>query len=200
LERYRRVLPLKIHRADVRLGYARALERILRDVTQRAAYPKRDVVVTLQGDFSDDPRDMVALIKTVEGGADLVAATPGVQEMDAPRPVRWARWFAPRVMGAVWARSPVTDPSTGFRAYRAIVLRKMLADHRDAPLMSRDGWAANVELLGLAAPHARRIEEEHILPNHGLKQRSTRFSALGTVRDLARLRGSAFWVHAGSES
>jgi len=200
LERYRRVLPLRVLRSEERLGYAGALEALIRDVTRRAAYPKRDVVVTLQGDFSENPDDMIALIKTIEGGADLVAGVPDGPDEAAPRPVRWTRWWAPRVVGSNWARSPVTDPSTGFRAYRVVVLRKLLSAHPETPLMAREGWAANVELLGLATPHARRIEEEPFSVNHALRQRETRFRALQTVRELARLRGGRLWAHTGSES
>jgi len=200
LDRYRRVLPLRVLRTDEPLGYARAVEALLRDVTKRAGYPKRDIVVTLQGDFSENPEDMVGLIKTIEGGADLVAGVPDGSGQPAPRPVRWARWWAPKVMGQSWRGAPVTDPSTGFRAYRVVVLRKLLAAHTDTPLMSQDGWAANVELLSLAAPHARRIEEEPFAVNHAIKQRATRFQAFRTVCELFRLRGAGWWVPTRSES
>src|SRR5262245_47041339 len=121
LGRYKKVLPLTVLRSQSRVGYARALETLLREVTRRAAYPKRDVAITLQGDFTDDPAHLAALVKTIEGGADVVAGCAARGGGTRPRPVWWARTLAPWALGRLFRRSPVSDPLNGFRAYRAIV-------------------------------------------------------------------------------
>lgn len=188
LARYRKVLPLTVIRSEQRLGYARALERLLREATRRAAYPKRDVAVTLQGDFTDDPAHLATLIKTIEGGADVVAGC-APKTLVVPRSLWWARRLAPFALGRIHRRSPVSDPLGGFRAYRAIVLKKVMREEGAGPLLTSEGWAANVELLGLVAPHARRIEEAEVAPRYDLHVRPTRVQLVQSLRQLLRVRG-----------
>src|SRR5690606_25000651 len=67
LEPYKRVLPLTVVRNEVRRGYAASLELLLREAVQRATYPRRDVIVTLQADFTDEPEEIPAFVKRIEG-------------------------------------------------------------------------------------------------------------------------------------
>ena len=193
LGRYRKVLPLTVIRSEERLGYARALEGLLREVTRRASYPKRDIAITLQGDFTDDPTHVSVLVKTIEGGADVVAGC-AVQKGGGPRSVRWARTLAPWALGGLFRRAPVSDPLCGFRAYRAIVLKKVLREEEGTPLFSTEAWATNVELLGLVAPHARRIEEAPIEPRYDLQVRPSRVRSLRVLKELFRVRGRPWFL------
>jgi glycosyltransferase involved in cell wall biosynthesis len=196
LGRYRKVLPLTVVRSSERIGYARATERLLRAAVERAAYPKRDLAITLQGDFTDDPAHVATLVKTIEGGADVVAACApaGPSGRSVPRPVWWARKLAPWALGALHRRAPVSDPLSGFRAYRVIVLKKVLREESAGPLLSTDGWTANLELLGLVAPHARRIEEAPLTPRYDLQVRPSRVRAFPVLKDLFRVRGRPWFA------
>ncbi len=194
LDRYRRVLPLKVLEEERRAGYPAAVQRLLREALDRTSYPKRDAAVLLQADFTESPDHIVPLMKAVEGGADVVA---GVVEENghlapngrhAPRAVRLARRMAPWVLGRAYAGAPVSDPLSGFRAYRLIVLKKALAEFRGRPFLTTDGWASNVELLGLVAPHARRIAESPLTLRYDVDQRPSRLSAVRTLRGLLRVR------------
>jgi glycosyltransferase involved in cell wall biosynthesis len=188
LARYQRALPLTVLRSEQRMGYARSVEILLRHVQAEASYPKRDCAVVMQGDFSEDPQDAVALVKAIEGGADIVAASAPVDEGALPRGVRIVRWLARKLVkgGAV---SAVSDPLVGLRAYRVIVLKKALRD-RPEPLVRTEGWAANVELLDKLVPHARRITEVPLEARRSKRMRPTRFKAWPTLLSLAKLRGS----------
>lgn len=193
LRRYRHKLPITVIRSEERLGYARAVERLLREVVERTDYPKRDCAVVLQADFTDDPDDVVGLVKVLEGGADIVAGKVA-EEGPAPRPVRLVRRFGRMVMGRAHRGAPVSDPLSGLRAYRAIVLRKAFRDLPDgAALVHTEGWAANVELLGRLAPHARRIEESPVAPRYAMQTRPSRLRPWSTLVALFRLRGAGWW-------
>jgi glycosyltransferase involved in cell wall biosynthesis len=194
LQRYRRALPLRVFRSDERLGYSAALERLLRTAVDRAPYPKRDAIVTLQGDFTEHPRDLVPLVKTLEGGADVVAGSFGQGGGGIPFSVRIARWAAPRILGSSLSSCPVSDPFCGYRIYRVIVLKKAIRDLGDAPLVRHLGWAANVGLLEMAVHHARRIEEVSLGLRYDVRTRKTRFSPLQTLRGLNRIRGKVDWT------
>ncbi len=193
LARYRRMLPLRVLHSDEPLGYGRSVERLLRHVVDDAPYPKRDCAVVLQGDFTESPEDVVGLVKVLEGGADIVAGTLDMGLDGMPRSVRWVRRAARVVLGRALGKAPVSDPLSGLRAYRVIVLKKALREMpEDAPLLRTDGWAANLELLGILAPHARRIEEAPLTPRYQLRTRASRFRPVQTLLALVRLRGTSW--------
>jgi dolichol-phosphate mannosyltransferase len=197
LDQYAKALPLRVIRTEQRVGYGAALERLLEEAVRRSPYPKRDVAVTLQGDFTEDPADMVAMVKKIEGGADLVAGSPEDAEGTAPAYFALSRSLARHLLGRAYRRAPVSDPLSGFRAYRLIVLKKALRDMEKAgSLVGASGWGANVELLSTAAPHARRIEESPFKPTYSRRARPSRFRPIASLRGLLRLRRRIPWSSA----
>jgi dolichol-phosphate mannosyltransferase len=190
---YSRVLPLTVLRHEHRLGYARSLEELLREAVRRSPYPRRDVVVTMQADFTDDPAEIATLIRRIEAGADLVvsASTP---PREAPRALRWGRRGLSYLLRRSPAPAPVTDPLSGFRAYRVVCLRKTLEQRNGGPLLTWNGWAANAQLLRLAAPHARRIDETAGAIRYDRLRRTTRFHPWSTLVEVLRF----WWRGSGS--
>ncbi|MGE0160432.1 MAG: glycosyltransferase family 2 protein [Gemmatimonadales bacterium] len=189
LARYKRTLPLHVLRSDACIGYARSVETLLRYVQAEAPYPKRDCAVVMQADFTEDPQDMVPLVKLIEGGADIVAGCVADAKGPLPKGAKTVRWVTDKLLQGVVGKAPVSDPLGGLRAYRVIVLKKALRD-RATPLLTTDGWAANVELLGRLAPHARRITEAPLSMRYDLQMRPSRFRPVRTLWSLARLRAS----------
>jgi glycosyltransferase involved in cell wall biosynthesis len=200
LQRYRRSLPLTVLRSETRIGYGRSVVKLLRHVVEDAAYPKRDCAVVLQGDFTESPDHVVSLVKILEGGADIVAGSCVEDAESAPGGKRFARWVVSTFRRGLMAGSPVSDPLAGLRAYRVIVLKKALRDRPESdPLVHADGWAANLELLGKLAPHARRIAEVPFDLRYDLQTRPSRFRPWKTALDLVKLPGSV-WSSPGPEA
>jgi glycosyltransferase involved in cell wall biosynthesis len=199
LDRYRRVLPLRILTSDQRLGYGAAMERLLRDAIDRSKYPKRDVAVTLQGDFTENPDDLVTMVKAIEGGADLVAGQLDRTATVLPRPIRAGRWLARFLLVRGRRGAPVSDPISGFRAYRLVVLRKAFRAEEEQEAATdgvmghgggrpATGWASNVALLARTAPHARRIDEAPYVLRLDPRSRPTRFNLVEELKALLPLR------------
>ncbi|MDX1493311.1 MAG: glycosyltransferase family 2 protein [Longimicrobiales bacterium] len=192
LQRYRRSLPLTILRSEERIGYGASVERLLRHVEAEAPYPKRDCAVVMQADFTESPDDIVSLVKVLEGGADIVAGVTEETTAEA-KPMRTVRWAVEKFLGGLLRNAPVSDPLPGLRAYRVIVLKKAFREMEEGESLIRsDGWAANVELLGRLAPHARRIAEVPLNMRYELQTRPSRFRPWRTFFGLARLRGSVW--------
>src|SRR5688572_32973494 len=121
LSPYIRVLPLTVIRNSQRRGYADALEVALREAVRRSPYPKRDAVITLQADFTEDPDAVPTLVKKIEAGADLVCTDAAI-EQETPRPFRWGRrMFRWMLRGKEWAQG---DGLAGLRAYRVVTLKR----------------------------------------------------------------------------
>ena len=122
LQRYKRSVPLTVLGSKERIGYSASVEKLLRHVVKEAPYPKRDCAVVLQGDFTEDPEDIVGLVRVLEGGADIVAGAMEQGDHSLPRRVRLVRLLSRALLRGVVARAPVSDPLSGLRAYRGIVL------------------------------------------------------------------------------
>lgn len=187
MEPYARIMPVHVLRHERRKGYAPSLETLLREAVARSEYPKRDVVVTLQADFTDEPEDVALLVKRIEGGADLVTGRIRPVAAGMPAVMRWSRRAWDGVLRRVGGGDREGDMLSGFRAYRIMVMEKAIDEAGDGPLLRTDGWAANAELARRVLPYARRVETVDVQVRYGRLQRESRFRPLNTSRELFRL-------------
>jgi hypothetical protein len=187
LEPYTRVLPLTVIRSDERQGGAASLEMLLREAVRRSEYPRRDVIVTLQADFSEEPDDLVALVKRLEAGAD-VAVGNKVSTSKEARGRRFARSLARFFMRRQKWPEGVMTPFDGYRAYRLYAVKRAIEDRGTSRLIRHEGWAAHAELLRAVLPHARRVDVIDVDDRADRLQRPRRekpFAAAMQVRVLA---------------
>jgi glycosyltransferase involved in cell wall biosynthesis len=184
---YARVLPLTLLRNDKPQGYAAALERVLREAVSRSTHPRRDIAVVLQADFTEPPEEIPALVKKLEGGADVVGSTLGAVQGEVTRGMRWSRRGLPWLLSRAALPREGGDPFLGFRAYRVQVIRRALQDREGAPLLTRQGWAANAELLMRVAPHARRADQAPVEIRYTRRERATRFEPWAALRETWEL-------------
>lgn len=184
---YTRIMPVHVRRNEKREGYAASLEALIREAASRAPYPKRDAVVTLQADFTDEPDDVATLVKRIEGGADVVTGRVHLVAGETPRLMRWSRKAWHHLLRRAHGGEVEGDILSGFRAYRVIALLKAMEEAGSGPLLTTEGWAANAELLKRVAPHARQTEAVDVQIRYGRQQRASRFRPLQASRDLARL-------------
>ena len=182
---YAKVLPLTTITGVKHVGYAGAVDALVRAVSKRTRYPRRDAMVLLQGDFTDQPEHLPELVKRFEGGADIVVAQ---REPVAGMPVavkrlqRLARWAIKPFVSV----PGVSDPFSGYRLYRISVLRDLLKTTGDAPVVRGDGWAANVDLLRRASEHARRVEALTLAPRYDVRARPSRVRPVADALQLFR--------------
>lgn len=187
---YARVLPLTVVRHERNRGYAAAVETLAREAVARSTHPKRDSAVFLQADFTEPPEEIPALVRRIEGGADVVGSAVSTVEGEVTRGMRWSRAGLPWLLKRSAVPREISDPFSGFRAYRLQVLKRALADVEGKPLLSRSGWAANAELLVRVAPHVRRAEQAEVGLRYTRRDRESRFRPWDAVREawaLARL-------------
>ena len=98
--------------------------------------------------------------QAIRGGADIVVAERPADAPTVPQPVRTLRRVAPWLVRPFVSVAGVRDPFGSLRLYRVSVIRDLIKERGDAPLLAGEGWAANVDLLaarGAArAPHRDR--------------------------------------------
>lgn len=190
LKPYHDVLPLTVMGGPEHVGYAAALDALARTVSRRTRYPRRDAMITMQGDFTDPPEHLPELVKRFEGGADLVVAerSPAI----LPTPARRLRRVAPWILRPFPTVPGVTDPFGSLRLCRIAVIRDVLEEAGDHPIAQAEGWGANVEMLARAAKFARRIETVSLDARYDLRPRESRVrpwnDALSLYRTARTLR------------
>jgi len=189
LEPYAEIAPLTVLHGDSRKGYAHALDRLCREVSRRTRYPRRDAMVLMQGDFTDQPEHLPELVKRFEGGADIVVTER--EDATAPAAVRRLRMMAPWALRFFVDIKGVTDPFSGYRLYRISLLRDLIKSFGEKPLVKSEGWAANVELLMNTAPLARRIESATLTPRYDLRVRESRIHPVADAMALYRFGWSS---------
>jgi glycosyltransferase involved in cell wall biosynthesis len=191
LKPYSEIAPLTVLHGDSRQGYGHALDRLCREVSRRTRYPRRDAMIVMQGDFTDQPEHLPELVRRFEGGADIVISER--DEADAPSAVRRLRALAPWALRFFINVEGVTDPFNGYRLYRISLLRDLIKSFGEKPLVTSEGWAANVELLMNTAPLARRIERLTLAPRYDVRVRKSRIrpvaDGMALYRFGWRLRG-----------
>jgi glycosyltransferase involved in cell wall biosynthesis len=170
---YAEVMPLTVLGGGQHVGYDRAIDALCRAVSTRTRYPRRDAMITLQADFTDQPEHLPELIKRFEGGADLVVAERTLPA-SAPLPVRRMQRMAGLIARATRSASGMTDPFGAFRLYRISLIRDLVKESADGPIVRGQGWAANLDLLRRATPLARRVESVRLEPRYDVRARETR--------------------------
>lgn len=170
---YHEVMPLTVLGTPEPRGYAAALDALLRHVATTGRYARRDALVFMQGDLTDRPEELPELVKRFEGGADLVLAAQ-VHDAAAPVPVRRLARVAPWVLRPFVSLPPDADPFGTYRAMRVSLVKDLVRDAGDAPVVQGDGWAANVDLLMAAARRTKRIETVALARRWDLRPRETR--------------------------
>jgi len=186
---YADVIPLTVLRGERRQGYAVALEKLVREVSRRTRYARRDALIVMQADFTDQPEHIPELVKRFEGGADIVAAKQELTE--APAAVRRLRTFASWIQRTGLPKTEAADPFTTYRLYRISVLRELLKSMDDKPFVTGDGWAANLELLLRARPFARRVENVDLAPRYDVRTRESRVRPVADALSLFRFSRKA---------
>ena len=184
LEPYQKVLPLTVLRSDTRQGYARTVERLLQLALERTDRPKRDAAILMHADFAHGPEFIPELVRRLESGADLVV-TEATLVGDAPRGTRMVRRWAPMLLRRAIRIPGVRDIASGFAAFRLSTLRQTFR-HPAGTLLQTEDWAANAELLGRAAVHARQVETVATVERTDRRPRASRFEPWSRARELWR--------------
>ncbi|MDQ1391853.1 MAG: dolichol-phosphate mannosyltransferase [Acidimicrobiaceae bacterium] len=115
-----------------------------------------EVIIEMDADMSHDPSDLPRLIASVDDGADLAIGARYVPGGSIPE-WSWHRRLLSRQGNryAAWAlRLPISDATSGFRAYRASTLAKV-----DLATVRADGYGFQVEMAYQVAGQGGVIAE-----------------------------------------
>jgi dolichol-phosphate mannosyltransferase len=172
-------LRVRVLSHEVNRGYGRALKTGL-----NAAVQHDGVVVTLDADGSHDPDLIPAMIEKIGAGYDLVIASrfrQGGAEIGVPWPRRLLSRCASLVFRSALSMGGVRDYTSGFRAYRTSLIRRVIHARGEDGFLRSAHFAAGFELLLNAAALGARIAE---IPLELHYERKRSASKLRVTRDL----------------
>lgn len=186
---YAEVAPLTVLKGEARKGYAHAVEALAREANRRTRYPRRDAMILMQADFTDQPEHLPELIKRFEGGADIVLGERS--PVSEPLEVSRLRKFAPWALRFSVGITGMDDPYTSFRLFRISLLRDYFKASGEKRLLASEGWSSNVELLMELMPLARRLERVTLDSRYDLRTRPTRIRPFADWMALYRFGRTA---------
>ena len=139
-----------------KLGLASAYQRGLGEALRLGADP----IVQMDADLSHDPADVPRLLAALDQGADLAVGSRyvpggGTENWGPHRRAlsRFGAWYA-----RAWLGLPVRDPTAGFKAWRAALLRTI-----ELEALVTEGYAFQVETLTRAVRVGGRVVEVPIV-------------------------------------
>jgi len=139
---------------EPRPGYGRACNAGL-----AAAPPDTEVFIFMDGDGSDRPEDIPALLRAIESGAALALGArkgPGVESESIAPAARFGNWLSGMLIGLLWGRR-LHDLSP-LKAARADTLRELQLKEQTY------GWT--VEMLAKAVARGLYIREVRVGYRH----------------------------------
>lgn len=182
-----RLMRLDVIRHERNLGLAAAIRTGIQEACRRAG--DRDVIVTMDADNSHPPELVVSMLERLEAGYDLVIASRFVGG-GKEEGVSWTRRMLSRAARVVFqCVSPVRgvrDYTTGFRAYRAALLKDLCRLYGDR-LIEATAFAVMTEILLKARVLRPRITEVPLVLRYDFKSGPSKLRLGPTVQDYARL-------------
>lgn len=139
--------PLVLLSHGVNQGVAKAFNTGLRHIAERGA--PEDVVVTMEGDGTNDPASLPPMLAKMDEGFDVVCASrycPGGAYVGFPLYRRALSLAANWLTRLVFGVPDVKDYTIFFRAYRVGIVQRTVRACGDRFIESR-GFASNAELL-----------------------------------------------------
>jgi dolichol-phosphate mannosyltransferase len=142
-----RSMPLVLLRHETNQG----LGATIRDGLDRAAAiaGPRDIVVTMDADETHTPGLIVRMVRMISEGHDVVIASryrPGSRSLGVPLSRRALSYLGSLLFRVTFPTRGVKDFTSGFRAYRAEVIRSAIAEY-GAGFVDQDGFQCMVDIL-----------------------------------------------------
>ncbi len=180
-------LPVEVVSHERNLGLARAIQTGLRAVVDRAQ--DEDIVVTMDADNTHPPELINQMVEAIRRGADIVIASryaSGGAEVGVPMLRRVLSVGIGMLMRLRFGLRGVRDYSSGYRAYRARLVRLAL-DQFGAALVESRGFAVMAELLVKLAAFGPRVVEVPLGLRYDRKRGASKLRIFPTAADYVAL-------------
>ena len=171
-------------------GLAEAIRTGLTTAAERAG--DRDIILTMDADNSHVPGLVPTMVRAIGEGYDLVIASryqPGARVVGLSLERRALSFAASLIFRALFPIPGVRDYTCGFRAYRAAMIRPVLAENPQ--FISERGFSCMVDILLKLRTRQPPVTmaEVPLLLRYDKKEGASKMNVGETVRDTLALIG-----------
>lgn len=186
--------PLILVSHEVNKGVAKAFDTGLRAAVKDAV--PGDLVFTMEGDRTNDPACLAAMIDKLRDSCDVVCASryqPGGAYVGFPF-TRRILSFGANTLARLFFRVPgVKDYTIFYRGYRAAVLQRALAGYGERFIRCR-GFASNAEILvKVAKAGPLRCGEVAMMYRYDLKRGASKMKVVKNFAEYLQLFWNVFF-------
>lgn len=182
-------MPVVLLNHEKNMGVGKAFDTGLRYAADEAA--EDDVVVTMEGDQTNDPINVLDLVRKAKENFDVVCASR-YQALGRYVGFPWSRHFfsfcANWSMRIAFPIEGVRDYTIFFRAYRARLLRESIQRYGQR-FIERSGFTSNAEILFKVAQvqPSLRAAEVPIVYRYDLKKGNSKMRIIRNIREYGIL-------------
>jgi dolichol-phosphate mannosyltransferase len=186
-EQYAKRMPLRILRHPQNKGLAETLNTGLREAV-RVASPE-DIIVTMDADNTQPPALIPRMVSMIHEGRDVVVGSryrPGARVVGVPLYRRFLSYGASLLFRTLLPIRGVRDYTSGYRAYRAPVIKEMYDLYEDE-FISETGFSCMVDILLKLRNRKFVFGEAPLVLRYDLKEGVSKMNVLKTVVDTLEL-------------
>jgi dolichol-phosphate mannosyltransferase len=188
IEQAARTMPIDLLRHEVNEGLGAAIRDGLLYAAERAQ--PRDVIVTLDSDNTHTPDLIQRMVRLVQEGHDVVIASryrPGSRIRGVPLGRRFLSRAASLLLRVLFPTPGVRDFTSGYRAYRAEVIQKVIAGEGPG-FFDQDGFQVMVDILLKLRRHPNLIfGEAPLILRYDLREGKSKMDVGSTIRRTLEL-------------
>jgi dolichol-phosphate mannosyltransferase len=168
-------------------GLAEALKSGLLEAVRQAG--NRDIIITMDSDNTHTPGLIMRMVRMIREGHDVVIASRyrrGARVIGVPFPRRVLSYGASVVFRALFPIKEVKDYTSGYRAYRAEIIKKMFDVYGDQ-FIDEPGFSCMVDILLKMRRFPVIIGEVPLILRYDRKASASKMHVARTVRQTLRL-------------
>jgi dolichol-phosphate mannosyltransferase len=140
-------MPIHLVQHDQNQGLGTTLRDGLREAVDRAG--ERDIIITMDADNTHPPGLIANMVQLIHEGCDVVIASrfqPGARVVGVPVERHFLSVGARALFTVLFPTKGVRDYTSGYRAYRASVIRQAFSDHGDN-FVGETGFSCMADVL-----------------------------------------------------
>lgn len=188
-----RNMPILLVSHETNLGLPEAARTGLLKVLEESK--AEDVIVTMDADNTHDPAQIVRMARMTGEGYDVVVASryrKGSIVIGVPLMRRFLSFGASVLFRLLFPVKGVKDYTSGYRAYRAKVIKDMFDAYGD-DFIDQPGFACIPDMLLKLRRYPVKMGEIPLVLRYDLRYGKSKMDVPGTVRDTLRLAWRRFF-------
>ncbi len=182
-----RHMPLSLVSHETNRGLGESIRTGLLHALQDAA--DRDIIVTMDSDNTHTPGLIARMVRGIREGNDVVIASryqPGAFVKGVPRYRRVLSWCGSLLFRILFPTPNVRDFTSGYRAYRAEVLRSAFATYGES-FVAQSGFSCMVDVLLKLRRLEAIMSEVPLVLRYDLKVGVSKMLVARTIVDTLKL-------------